>query len=214
VRTVRLFTTVAALAMATAPLVEAVGFKTVVGTPGNDTLYGTPESDRIYGYAGQDFLYGGKGNDRLDGGSGQDHLKGGPGNDVIIGGRPRAPVDESTPHGPHEYIRGGTGNDVITIRGAGVVIWDGPGDDRIDLRDPLDDCKFRHGALAAADAPARALDPLHCVDLVNTGPGDNFVRADDGNYDGIDCFGRRDRVVVDQYDYVNENCDVVRRVKR
>jgi hypothetical protein len=39
------------------------------------------------------------------------------------------------------------------------------------------------------------------------------VRADDGNYDGIDGFGRRDRVVVDQYDHVS-GCETVRRVRR
>jgi hypothetical protein len=214
VRSACLLLTAGAVALATGAVVEGAGVKTVRGTPANDTLYGTPKSDRIYGYAGQDFLYGGKGQDRLDGGAGQDHLKGGPGDDVIIGGAPGPPVGESTPHGPHEYIRGGTGNDVIVIRGAGLVIWAGPGNDRIDLRDPRDDCKLRREMRTAAAEPGQALDPPHCVDLLNTGPGDNFVRADDGNFDGIDCFGRRDRVVVDQYDYVNENCDVVRRVRR
>jgi hypothetical protein len=116
-----------------------------------------------------------------------------------------------TPHGPHEYIRGGEGNDVIVIRSAGTIVWAGRGNDRLDLRDPQDRCRIKS---ARSLVPARQLDPPHCVDLANTGSGDNFVRADDGNFDGIDCFGRRDRVVIDQYDYVNENCDVVRRVKR
>ena len=184
--------------------------KTVRGTDGPDALYGTSRADRIFGYGGQDFLYGGKGDDRLEGGAGQDHIKGGPGNDLIAGGRGE-PVTEATPHRPHEYIRGGDGDDVIVVRTAGAVIWAGRGDDRLDLRDPQDRCRI---GSPRGLVPARQLDPPHCVDLANTGTGDNVVRADDGNFDGIDCFGRTDRVLIDQYDHVNENCDVVRRVKR
>ena len=181
--------------------------KTVRGTEGNDMLYGTPHADVIYGYAGEDFLYGGRGNDHLDGGPGQDHIKGGPGNDTIFGG-PGERLTESDPHAHHEYIRGNEGDDAIVVRGGGTVVWAGPGDDRIDMRDPKDSCKLPLGKLGL-----RALDPPHCVDLLNTGSGDNFVRADDGNYDGIDCFGRHDRVIVDAQDHVS-GCAVVRRIKR
>ena len=181
--------------------------KPVRGTQGNDRLYGTPKADVIYGYAGEDFLYGGRGNDHLDGGLGQDHIRGGPGNDTIFGG-PAEPVAESDPHWHHEYIRGNEGDDVIVVRGAGTVVWAGPGDDRLDMRDPKNSCKLPLGKVGL-----RALDPPHCVELLNTGTGDNFVRADDGNYDSIDCFGRRERVIIDQYDHVS-GCEVVRRVKR
>jgi hypothetical protein len=55
------------------------------------------------------------------------------------------------------------------------------------------------------------LDPPHCSNLVNTGPGDNFVRADDGSLDLIFCLGTRDRVIADQADRVAPECDKVRR---
>jgi hypothetical protein len=196
---------VVAVVLAMAGLATA---QTVRGTHGNDWLYGTAQADAIYGYAGEDFLYGGRGNDHLDGGRGQDHVKGGPGNDTIFGGSGGEPVTESNLHAHHEYIRGNEGDDVIVVRGAGTLVWGGAGNDRIDIRDPKNSCKlpFGRGVL-------RTLDPPHCVDLVNTGTGDNFVRADDGNYDGIDCFGRRDRVIVDQHDHVSA-CEVVKRVKR
>ena len=176
----------------------------VRGTQGNDRLYGTPRADVIYGYAGEDLLYGGKGADHLDGGPGQDHIKGGPGDDTIFGGRSDRTTD-SDPHGHHEYVRGNEGNDVIVIRGAGTVVWAGPGNDRIDMRDPHNRCKL------PVKVALRTLDQPHCVQLVTTGGGDNFVRADDGNYDGIDCFGRRDRVIIDRYDHAS-GCEVVTRI--
>jgi Ca2+-binding RTX toxin-like protein len=210
---------VAATGLALAGVATA---KTVQGTSGNDLLYGTPNADVIYGYAGEDFLYGGSGNDHLDGGRGQDHIKGGPGNDTIFGGR-GDPVTVADPHAHHEYIRGNDGADVIVVRAGGSVIWAGPGDDRIDLRDPRNRCRPPFVAVSGAGADRtlshalsgrlRELDPPHCVQLLNTGSGDNLVRADDGNFDGIDCFGRRDRVVIDQYDYAPA-CEFVKRVKR
>jgi Ca2+-binding RTX toxin-like protein len=199
--------------------------QTVRGTRGNDTLYGTPKADAIYGYAGEDFLYGGRGNDHLDGGAGQDHIKGGPGNDTIFGGRGQG-LSGADPHGHHEYIRGNEGDDVIVLRAGGTVVWAGPGDDRIDMRDPRDRCRPPFGGVlragtgtdggsrhASAAKPLRELDPPHCSQLLNTGTGANVVRADDGNFDDIDCFGRRDRVVIDQYDYAPA-CKFVKRVRR
>jgi hypothetical protein len=161
----------------------------VRGTSSDDTLSGTPHADRIFGYAGNDVLVGGQDDDHLDGGPGQDRLKGGLGDDTIFGGVPRQTVTETTPHGRHEYIFGNGGDDVIVVRGAGAVIWAGRGNDRVDLRDPHDHCRLAFAAGAGdasftrslvADRPERMLDPPHCVDLLNTGPGVNTVRADDG----------------------------------
>jgi hypothetical protein len=201
--------------------------KTLRGSNGNDTLVGTPRADVIYAFAGDDDIYGGAGNDRLSGGTGKDHLWGGNGNDTIFGG-PQGDLAPNTPFYRHERIFGGAGNDVIVMRVAGSILFAGSGNDRIDVRDPQSDCKIRPGdrgpasASAAGSArgpasvsgPQRKLDPPHCVNLVNTGPGDNFVRADDGNHDSISCVGRRDRVIIDQYDVAPEECEVIRRVER
>jgi RTX calcium-binding nonapeptide repeat (4 copies) len=200
-----------AAAIAVLALPGSAAAKTVHGTPANDTLVGTPQRDSIYGLAGDDELFGGSGADHLDGGVGQDRIIGGLGDDTIFGGR-GTPVSESDPHGRHEHIRGGPGDDVIVVRGGAVLVWGGPGDDRIDLRDPQDSCRLSVRKFDAVH-PTRAFDPPHCIDLVNTGTGRNVVRADDGNYDNIDCFGRHDRVIVDQYDGVS-GCEVVTRRRR
>jgi Ca2+-binding RTX toxin-like protein len=192
------------------------------GTSNKDRLIGTPGADVIYAYAGDDAVYGGTGNDRIYGGTGKDHIWGGGGNDMIIGG-PLGDHARSTPSVRHERIFGGGGNDKIVMRVAGSILFAGAGDDRIDVRDPASSCRVKPAQLLHAIAGARQpdtharpeikLDPPHCVQLVNTGPGNNFVRADDGNLDSLSCVGGRDRVVVDNYDVVPVECEVVRRVE-
>jgi hypothetical protein len=206
-----LITAIATGVLATSAVALA---KTVRGGPGNDTLVGTAGVDAIYGYAGDDDLYAGPGNDRIYGGRGKDHIWGGDGDDVIVGG-PTGDAASGTPATRHERIFGGAGNDVIVMRVPGSILFAGPGDDRIDVRDPRGTCRIRRRlARSPTVAPDRALDPPHCVNLVNTGPGDNFVLADDGNHDSISCVGRRDRVVIDQYDVAGHECEVVKRVRR
>jgi hypothetical protein len=183
--------------------------KTVRGTAGNDTLIGTPRPDLISGLAGDDELYGGHGEDRLDGGAGKDHIWGGGGDDVILGG-PMGDLAPRTPSTRHERIFGGAGDDVIIMRVAGSILFAGPGNDRIDVRDPQNACRTTS---AATSLPERGLDPPHCVNIVNTGAGDNFVRADDGSLDSISCVGRDDRVIIDQHDSVGPECTIVRRVR-
>jgi hypothetical protein len=185
--------------------------KTFRGTDGNDTLIGTPHADWISAFAGDDEIYGGNGADRLDGGAGKDHIWAGGGNDVIVGG-PIWDRARTTSAARHERIFGGAGDDVIIMRVAGSILFAGPGDDRIDVRDPQNACRVRMHP--PTSTPERKLDPPHCVNIVNTGPGDNFVRADDGSLDSISCLGRRDRVIIDQYDSVGPECTVVRRVRR
>ena len=205
----------AAAAIATAVLVtsSAAWGKTVRGTSGSDTLIGTPRVDAMFGYAGDDDLYAGPGNDHVYGGTGKDHIWGGNGNDVIVGG-PIGDLAARTPATRHERIFGGAGDDVIVMRVEGSILFAGPGNDRIDVRDVNSNCRVRPSPQLLASGPERALDPPHCVSLVNTGPGENFVRADDGSLDSISCVGRRDRVVIDQHDVVSPECDVVRRVRR
>jgi len=185
--------------------------KTVRGTAGNDTLLGTPRADRISALAGDDEVYGGHGDDWLDGGAGKDHLWAGGGDDVVVGG----PVGDLVPRTQTprwERLFGGAGDDVIIMRVAGAIVVAGAGHDRIDVRDPQNAC--RTTMHPPTSLPERKLDPPQCVNFVNTGPGDNFVRADDGSLDSISCLGRRDRVVIDQYDSVGPECTIVRRVKR
>ncbi|MDQ3823358.1 MAG: hypothetical protein M3321_08980 [Actinomycetota bacterium] len=198
-----------------ASLATASVAKTVRGTAAGDVLVGTPTADRIYAYAGHDAVYGGGGDDRLDGGWGRDHIWGGDGADLIVGG-PRGELTPDTHFTRHERIFGGSGDDVIRMHIGGSLVFGGPGDDRIDVRDPQTDCAIPLPArtFSAASGPTRKLDPPHCINLVLTGPGQNFVRADDGNYDAISCQGTRDRVIADQYDrFSPRDCDatVVRR---
>ena len=215
-----------AATLAVALLANSVALAvTLRGTNRSDTLVGTPHADIIYTYAGDDDLYGGRGRDHLYGGAGKDHISAGDGNDVVVGGPP-GDLALDTPFTRHERIFGGAGDDVIIMRVAGSILFAGAGDDRIDVRDPQSACKIRPRDRAptkfggtnsrgpALVDPARVLDPPHCVNIVNTGPGDNFVRADDGNHDSISCVGRRDRVIIDQYDVVPDECEVVRRVRR
>ncbi|MBA3736701.1 MAG: hypothetical protein H0W90_16185 [Actinobacteria bacterium] len=197
---VRLFV-ITALALAAA---SASGAASVRGTDKNDTLVGTPANDVIHGYGGDDNIYGGAGNDRLFGGPGKDHIFAGAGDDLVIGG-PAVDPAKSTPVTRHERIFGGGGNDRIEVHVAGAIIDAGPGDDRIDIRDPADDCHIRHGARQLADPP-------HCIDRVGTGTGNDIVRADDNNLDLVFCQGP-DLVIADSYDYVSPAC-TVRRVKR
>jgi hypothetical protein len=190
--------------------------ETLRGTDRNDTLVGTAEADRISAFGGDDAIYGGAGNDRLNGGAGKDHIWAGGGNDIVIGG-PAGDLALSTPFPRHERIFGGAGNDVVLMRVPGSIVFAGPGHDRIDARDPQTDCAVpqnRPLADVGRHAAFRPLDIPHCSNVVNTGPGDNFVRAHDGNLDVISCLGRRDRVIIDQYDRVGPECDIVRRVNR
>jgi hypothetical protein len=184
------------------------GANVLRGTASNDTLVGTPAVDAIHAYGGDDDVYGGRGADRLYAGTGKDHVWGGDGNDLIIGG-PRGDLARDTPFHRHERIYGGSGDDIIRMHVAGALVFAGPGNDRIDVRDPHSDCAVPQPgrAFAVADGPARRLDPPHCVNLVLTGAGTNFVRADDGNYDAISCQGRGDRVFADQYDrFARDEC--------
>jgi len=177
------------------------GRNVVMGSAGPDTLLGTRGADLIVGGAGHDELYGGRGNDVLRGGTGKDHLYGGNGDDVLDGG----PLDDPWPVDPpyrRERLLGGAGNDVLVSHLGGAVVMSGTGNDRIDGRDRLTRCHVRR-ALASGG-------PL-CAQWLLAGPGDDVIRARDGNLDMIDCSEGRDVVTADPIDEIMSGCERVRR---
>ncbi|HYZ79523.1 MAG TPA: calcium-binding protein [Gaiellaceae bacterium] len=177
----------------------------VMGSAGPDTLLGTKGPDLIVGGAGHDELYGGRGNDVVHGGTGKDHLYGGDGNDVLDGG----PLNDSWPVDPpyrRERLLGGAGNDVFVSHVGGAVVMGGTGDDTIDGRDRLTRCHVRAGSRMLASGG-----PL-CAQWLLAGPGDDVIRARDGNLDMIDCSGGHDVVAgLDPIDQGMSGCERVRR---
>jgi Ca2+-binding RTX toxin-like protein len=177
----------------------------VMGTSGPDTLLGTKGPDLLVGGAGHDELYGGRGNDVLRGGTGKDHLYGGDGDDVLVGGPPDDPWQVDPPY-RRERLLGGAGNDVLVSHVGGAVVMGGAGNDTIDGRDRLTRCHVRAGSrtLASGGPP--------CAQWLLAGPGDDVVRARDGNLDMIDCDGGHDVVAgADSIDEVMSGCERVRR---
>lgn len=105
---------------------------------GNDTAAGGNGDDLLKGGISNDRLSGDNGSDRLEGGDGDDSLDGGRGDDVLVGG---AGVDRLT---------GGQGADRFVFEaatdsppGAGDLILDFAGGDRIDLSALLGTLTFR-----------------------------------------------------------------------
>ena len=114
------------------------GNDTVDGGDGNDALFGDDGDDVLNGQAGDDYLSGGAGADVLDGGDGEDRLSGGSGNDTLIGG---AGNDELFGGAGDDLLQGGSGDDIYDFDagdGAGNVISDSSGTDRIELADDID----------------------------------------------------------------------------
>lgn len=173
----------------------------VSGSAGPDTLLGTKAPDLIVGGAGHDELYGGAGADVLRGGPGKDHLYGGDGDDVLDGG----PVHEPWPVGPpfrRERLLGGAGADSLASRIGGAVLQGGRGDDVLDAVDRATPCHVRVTARTlASGGPA-------CAQWSLAGPGDDVVRARDGNLDFVDCGSGSDRVAsADRIDVILGGCE-------
>jgi hypothetical protein len=194
----------------------------LIGRGGRDTLLGRKGGDRLNGGKGRDKLLAGRGADRLKGGKGRDRLLAGPGNDVLRGGTGKdhlyggdgddvldgGPLDDPWPVDPpyrRERLLGGAGNDVLVSHVGGAVVMGGTGNNTIDGRDRLTRCHVRAGSRALASGG-----PL-CAQWLFAGPGDDVIRARDGNLDMIDCSGGHDVVTADAIDEIMSGCERVKR---
>jgi Ca2+-binding RTX toxin-like protein len=200
---------VAATALAALPAAGAQGggapprspLHLVAGSPGPDTLLGTKAPDLVVGGAGHDELYGGAGGDILRGGPGKDHLYGGDGDDVLQGGPAHDPWPVDPPY-RRERLLGGAGADSLASRIGGAVLQGGHGNDVLDAVDRATPCRVRvTSRVLASGGPA-------CAQWSLAGPGDDVVRARDGNLDFVDCGSGRDRVAsADRIDVVLGGCE-------
>ena len=98
--------------------------------------------------------------------------------------RGTAAAETITGTGSAEVFRAGAGSDTIYARGGRDLVRGGKGNDRI------------FGGSG--------------IDKILAGRGNDVVRARDGKIDEIDCGrGKRDRAIVDAFDVVAANCEIV-----
>jgi hypothetical protein len=156
--------------------------------------------DTIDGGRGCDRVFGGLGDDKIVGGPGFsfhrfrcDRLHGGLGNDVSNGGLGR------------DFMSGGQGDDMQSGGRGADKIFANPGRDESDGGDGHDVL----WALARADV-ASIGDPEG--DELTGGRGADRFRVRDGELDLVHCGEGQDRVIADQFDQVDNDCEhVIRR---
>ena len=174
---------------------------TVVGDASSNVLTGTDERDLILARAGDDtvnalargdLVRAGRGADTVNGGRGRDHLRGGLDNDTVNG-------DEG-----HDFISGGRGDDTLSGGVRGDIIFANRGRDHSDGGDGRD----RLWALSRFDVAAIG-DPEG--DELSGGNGRDLFRVRDGEVDLVHCGEGRDRVLADQFDAVDNDCEHVHR---
>ena len=126
----------------------------VIGTPGADTIAGDAAANWIVALGGDDLIDGGAGDDLLDGGLGADGIVGGAGqaDTVTYAGRTggvTAGLGDTSGNGEAgendsfrsdvENLNGGSGNDRLSGSSAVNVLFAGPGDDSVGVRDSTAD---------------------------------------------------------------------------
>ena len=180
----------------------------IVARGGNDTINALGARDLVRGGRGNDAINAGRGCDRVFGGLGDDTIEGGPGfsfrrfrcdrlhgglgNDALNGGLGR------------DFMSGGRGDDVQGGGRGADKIFANRGRDRSDGgagRDVL-------WALARADV-ASIGDPEG--DELTGGAGADRFRVRDGELDLVHCGEGWDRVIADQFDQVDNDCERVNR---
>jgi len=167
------------------------GVEEVVGGESDDLIVGGPANEELSGRGGDDTILGGAGDDVVTGDRGADVLGGGDGRDrvayssIFVAAAVRVAIDDLAGDGvPGERDRIGrdvevvegtaTAGDVLVAGGRGTELRGLGGDDRL------------------AGGPA--------ADLLDAGPGDDFVSSLDGVRDNVRCGAGRDSVVADAID--------------
>jgi Ca2+-binding RTX toxin-like protein len=165
------------------------GFDLVVLGPGNDSADGGRGCDRIFAGAGDDQIDGGPGAgwrfrcERLHGGAGNDTSTGGVGRDFMSGGRD----DDRQSGGPgSDKLFANQGRDVSDGGDGADVLW----------------ALSRKDVTAIGDAEG---------DELSGAAGADRFRVRDGEVDLVHCGDGFDRVLADQFDQVDGDCELVRR---
>jgi Ca2+-binding RTX toxin-like protein len=201
------------LARAGDDTVNALGAADLVRTgQGADTVDAGRGRDRVHGGAGNDNLNGGPGCDRIHGGADDDTINGGPGSSFrhvamlfrcerLFGGLGN---DTSSGGAGRDFMSGGRGDDRQSGGGGADKIFANPGRDVSDGGDGRDVL----WALARLDVTAIG-DPEG--DELSGGNGGDLLRVRDGEVDLVHCGEGRDRVIADQFDQVDNDCERVNR---
>jgi Ca2+-binding RTX toxin-like protein len=209
--------TAATIAMA-ARIVGDASSNVLTGTDQRDHIVARGGDDTVNALAARDLVRGGEGNDTIDGGRGCDRVFGGLGDDTIEGGpgfsfhrfrceRLHGGVGNDVSNGGpgRDFMSGGQGDDTQSGGPGADKIFANPGRDRSDGGDGRDVL----WALARADV-AMIGDPEG--DDLTGGTGADRFRVRDGELDSVHCGEGRDRVIADQFDQVDNDCDrVIRR---
>jgi Ca2+-binding RTX toxin-like protein len=165
----------------------------LTGTDQRDWMLGRGGDDTIDALAGADVVRAGSGDDTVEAGRGWDRVHGGWGNDTLNG------------DAGHDFMSGGRGDDAQNGGPRADLIFANRGRDRTDGGDGAD----RLWALSRFDVTAIG-DPDG--DELSGGNGRDRFRVRDGEVDLVHCGAEVDRVVADQFDQVDNDCErVVRR---
>jgi Ca2+-binding RTX toxin-like protein len=217
-------TTALAVALLLAGATAAMAVK-VVGDSGSNDLTGTDRpdlirakggDDTVHALAGPDLVILGAGNDAADGGAGCDRIFAGAGNDTIAGG-PGAGWRFRC-----ERLHGGPGNDTST-GGVGRDFMSGGRDDDTQSGGAGSDKLFANQGRDVSDGgdgpdvlwalsrkDVTAIGDTEGDELSGGGGADRF-RVRDGEVDLVHCGDGFDRVLADQFDQVDGDCELVRR---
>jgi len=144
------------------------------------TVVGTPRDDRLVGTAAADTMFGLRGDDLIRGLEGDDTLYG----DGSCPPGAADPVYCSTGEGPadgDDTLRGGPGDDKLLGQGGRDSIRGGSGNDTI------------NGGSGS--------------DRLFGGAGNDVIYAQDGARDAVSCGPGTDRVIADEIDAIDRDCE-------
>ncbi len=175
---------------------------------------------------GADSVDAGRGRDRVHGGAGNDNLNGGPGCDRVFGGADDDTIDGGPGFSFHrlrcERLHGGLGNDTSSGGAGRDFMSGGKGDDSQSGgagadkifanrgRDTSDGGDGPDMLWALARVDVTAIGDAEGDELTG-GNGRDLFLVRDGEVDLVHCGEGRDRVIADQFDQVDNDCERVNR---
>ena len=174
------------------------GFTTVHSGPGDDVIKAGDGyvNGYFYGETGADTVAAGSGTDEVFGGPGPDTLSGGGGRDEMYGGDGDRDAETDG-----DRVDGGAGNDIVNGADGDDVILGGAGNDLLGVGG------------GNPELGEFSVDPG--ADTFDGGPGDDGISGQD-TYgppfaDRITCGPGNDRVLADELDVVDADCERVDR---
>lgn len=182
--------------------------KKINGTSSNDLIVGKKnQADKLRGLSGNDRLDGRSGNDHLSGGNGGDNLFGGKGKDKLFGGNGN---DNLVGYSGNDRLQGEAGNDGLVGSTGDDLLYGGMGDDRLvggKGKDKL------YGGLGKDSIWVTNLSD-RVGDYVDAGHGNDSIKSADGYEDKIVCGDGTDKVIADQFDDIDKDCEKVTRIDK